>query len=114
MTELQSRRAVSGWTRIGLKASVLWLIVGGAWGWLSVVPEAMKGWISDDDYRCVYVLHESPAVCSQKWSENTKWIWKEGGIAAAIYAFPPVLIGWPLMWGFVALVRWIRAGFRQE
>ena len=71
-------------------------------------------WISDANYRCVYVLHESPAVCSQKLSENTKWIQKEGGIVAAIYAFPPVLIGWPVVWGFVVLVRWIRAGFRQE
>ena len=44
-TTPKPKRRASGWRRIGITASVLWIIGVGIWGWVSVVPAAMTGWI---------------------------------------------------------------------
>ena len=111
-TTPKPKRRASGWRRIGITASVLWIIGVGIWGWVSVVPAAMTGWIP---YVYDLCLQDKSKIrdCSQELKKNQKWIRGEGATVAALYAFPPVIIGWPLIWGILALARWIRAGFRE-
>ena len=52
----------------------------------------------------------SPVECQRQagadYNEAVKYHWH----AAAIVAFVPIPFAWLLVWGLVALVRWLRAG----
>jgi hypothetical protein len=109
---------LNGWVRIGIIASVAWVFVGGYLGNRLVVNQAAESMMTTLQL-CNYHPEgapptRSPAVCGRQanaaWDEAVKDHWW----AAAIVAFVPIPFAWLLVWGLVALVRWVRARFATK
>jgi hypothetical protein len=119
-------KKLNGWQRIGLVLSVAWMLYGGyrgneygldlgnwvwevhracvddAWAKRKSVPysESANQQVSRDVDAC-------DAESDRNWPEASKYHWHY----AAIYALVPIPLAWLLIYGLIALVRWIRAGF---
>jgi len=136
-------RRLSGWHRIGITASILWLVVGAFWGYkvgdlegyrtvvhwridciahngvtewdrdgnpINGPPQASGGGVQIDPVTgerftasdwCIQQSNRLwPAVNRNTWTY------------AALYALVPIPLGWLTAYGIIALVRWIRTGFK--
>jgi uncharacterized membrane protein len=102
---------LNGWQRLGIVASVIWIFVGGFLGNSLGIHEG--DWAVSMYKLC---LHASPDwnTCSKifdrDYVEAVQYHW----YYAAILAFVPIPIAWLVGWGFVALVRWVRSGFKPS
>ena len=106
---------LNGWIRIGIIASVAWVFVGGYLGNRLVINQAELAMMTTLQL-CNYhpegaPLAPAPVVCGRQanaaWDKAVKYHWE----TAAVVAFVPIPFAWLLVWGLVALVRWVRAGF---
>ena len=105
---------LNGWQRIGIVASVLWVISGGLWG--NSVGLSQGDYVAEAYKRCLAAhlgQSDDSAACSAEfkkdWPEAIKYHWHY----AAAFAFIPIPLAWLAVWGLVSLVRWVRAGFDQ-
>jgi hypothetical protein len=122
-TGASAMKALNGWQRIGIVLSVLWAIVGFFWG-NSIAIDALGSSVSASYRRCLEQRSIQPDGTVPKDTD-----WKPCEIAfnrdwgpavndhwsyAAASAFIPILIAWLVVYFFVALGRWIAAGFKQQ
>jgi hypothetical protein len=108
-------KKLSGWTRIGIVASVVWAVGSFVW------------FVSPDDNGFIHQLYDSRAWCmshpdhtmsrDQCDTEYMKIIdrvikhrWEE----AAIFALVPIPFGWLVIGGLFGVARWVRAGFAGQ
>jgi hypothetical protein len=104
---------LNGWQRIGIVLSVLWFFVAGFWGNRIALEDLGAGVVAtyrlclersiqpDDDTKCnAAFMRDYPAAVESHW-----WY-------AAGFALIPIPIAWLVVYGFVALFRWIKAGFK--
>ena len=136
-------KRLGGWHRIGITASVLWLVVGTFWGYKVGDLEGLRHmvfWRSDCNAQKGITewdengnpiggppqefmdgLHLDPVTgnrltvedwCIQKsekiWPEVHRITWTY----TALYALVPIVLGWLTAYGIIALVRWMRTGFK--
>jgi hypothetical protein len=102
---------LNGWQRIGIVASVLWVIGGGIWG--NSLGLAPGEYVAQAYEQCLLSSYSDREACSARferdWPEAIKYHWH----LAAAFAFLPIPLAWLAVGGLVILVRWIRAGFTQ-
>jgi hypothetical protein len=104
---------LNGWQRIGIVASICWIVIGGLW---------IRGNVFDDlaapataVYRnCIskpeYIIED----CDRKYDAAWRPIadhWDRIWYYTAAYTLIPIPIVWLIVYGLVGLVRWIKAGF---
>jgi hypothetical protein len=106
---------LNGWQRIGIVLSVVWAVVGPIY-----IEQEHEAYARDEarfSYRLCRDAQSSsadPSECSKDYDRTYEAFlgWKPSWGNWALLAFVPIVGGWLLMWGIVALVRWIRRGFR--
>ena len=117
---------LNGWQRIGIVLSVVWAIGGGLWGNSLALDDAQKRTSLQLD-NCVsrnrarlnlkeneYGPYEQ--VWTPCWVEfKTNFMKNAEGhwLFAAMVGLIPIPIAWLVVYGFVALGRWIKAGFKS-
>ena len=111
---------LGGWQRIGIVASVCWLVVGGFWINSLVIDDlgapALANYRHCLDTRSVQPDGSIPAdtdwgPCSRKFHTDWPTAIADHWFYAAIYTLIPIPIVWVVVYALVVLVRWIRAGF---
>ena len=114
---------LNGWQRIGLVASIVWVLAGGFWGNEIALDEAWERTSAQRDL-CVaenkrrygeYGPYEQVwTPCSDQFGanyvRNTEGHW----MFAALFALVPLSIAWLIAYVLIALGRWIRAGFAKQ
>jgi hypothetical protein len=99
---------LNGWQRmIGVVASVCWLIGATTWIDFSETDQLQKRAVSEY-HDCQEKVPQDHPACSAKFARDfraaTRFHWQ-----AALYALIPIPIIWLIIYGLVALVRWIKA-----
>jgi len=142
-SSVKQEKRLGGWHRIGITASILWLVVGAFWGykvgdlegdrtvvyWRSdcIAHKGVTEWdregkpINGPPQMYVGGLYIDPFTgerltvsdwCIQQsnklWPEVNRNTWTY----TALYALVPIPLGWLTAYGIIALVRWIRTGFK--
>lgn len=100
---------LNGWHRLGIIASVLWILIGGCCGNESAFRQ---GDAAVDAYiRCSDLPYIPDSRCSAEFQTDYAAATADHWLVAAIYAFVPVVLAWLLAWIILALTRWVRRGF---
>jgi hypothetical protein len=126
---------LNGWQRIGIVASVAWVIGGACWGYLLGTD-----WGDNMNFRG-YEIQQRYERCmrdAQQREHDAKWQHKEthfiddstqcylnrrkdtdaassnGWLFAALLGLLPIPLGWAGVYGSMALTRWIRKGFETQ
>jgi hypothetical protein len=102
---------LSGWQRIGVIVSVIWIFAGGYLGNDIGIHEG--DWVIKDYGICLKTAHPGQderceAEFNRLYPEAIKYHWYE----AAFMAIVPIPVCWLLAWGLVVLFRWIKRGFQ--
>jgi len=135
-------RRLSGWHRIGITASILWLVVGAFWGYKvgdlegnrtvvywrfdCIGHNGVTEWDRDgkpiNGPPQMYVQgFLDPVTGERLWvsdwciqQSNKLWpaVNRKTWTYTALYALVPIVLGWLTGYGIIALVRWIRTGFK--
>ena len=111
---------LNGWKRLGIIASVAWILGAGFHTYTSEMESASKG------------ASFTHVVCDENLAGKTGDAWKKGfdecnrqadellsvGVSnarmdAASVAFVPVPLGWALAYLILFLARWVRRGFAR-
>jgi ketosteroid isomerase-like protein len=101
------RFRLNEWQRIGILLSVVWMIVGGLWGWRHANDKA------DAEFKlCITQIQNVSDVqtCRAKRAEALVPRW----FGAAVVALAPITVVWLFIYGFVRLVRRIGRAFRPQ
>lgn len=124
---------LNGWQRLGIIASILWFFVGEYVGAEQAIHESeaifeLKAKHCWYDYsKDAKLIVGSPAyeaafaagfaaekACllqvQSEWSKLAVAPWKIGLISG----LAPIPFAWLAVYGFVAVFRWVRAGFKQQ
>jgi len=97
---------LAGWQRIFIILSVIWMAIGGSWGWRHAYDKV------DTDFKmCVAAVKTSADLQACRDTRNTA-LAVPRGVSATVVALGPLLVFWLALYGLVLLVRWIRRGFR--
>ena len=99
-------RKFGGWTRIFIVLSVIWIVIGGSFGW----NHAYDG--VDAEFKQGVTAMKSAADLQACREARNSRLAVPRGVSAAIVAFGPLLLVWLAIYGLVLLIRWIRRGFR--
>lgn len=101
---------LNGWQRIGIVLSVVWLIVGSYWS-----QHLLFNPIYSAHTNCLnHPAIKDAAVCYQMFEEQLANAVEQRLAMVALVGLAPIPIAWLLVWGLVALVRWIRRGFKPS
>jgi hypothetical protein len=100
---------LSRWQRIGVVASVCWFIGATTWLDVSMTDQLQKQAVSEY-HDCQEKALEARSACSATFAKDFRttidFHWQ-----GALYALISIPIVWLIIYGLVALVRWIKAGF---
>jgi hypothetical protein len=99
---------LSGWQRIGVVASGLWLLVGGVWG---------NNVGLDQGEFALGILDsctDSADVCMVQFNRIYNAATQDHWLYALCYAVIPLVVSWCLAGLAIVAYRWIYAGFCQE
>jgi hypothetical protein len=102
---------MNGWVRIGIVASVIWMIIGAMIGgalFQKEVDEATH-WTRWRD-ECL-VTNSDRLDCNQIFNERLARALEIRRISRVIVALAPIPFAWLSILAIVAVVRWVRAGF---
>jgi hypothetical protein len=104
------------WQRLGIVASVLWIIGGGFWQRTADVHRASE--FSEMNYTfCTEMISKHGDYNFKSCSEDAGREFKLALVGSwgnvAIFAFGPVLLAWLLAWVSVRVGRWVLAGRKQ-
>jgi uncharacterized protein len=101
------RFRLNGWQRIFIVLSVVWMIVGGLWGWRHANDKA------DAEFKlCITQIQTASDVqaCRAKRAEALVPNW----FGAAVVALAPITIAGLFFYGLIFVARRIRRAFRPE
>jgi hypothetical protein len=104
---------VNGWKRIGIIASVVWILGSGAQT-LNVVEKDLIKTASGFTLSCEEAQNwkgsaECDRLSTDYLAETNKSLW----IEVAAVALIPVPLGWGFTYLVLFLVRWVKRGFNQ-
>jgi hypothetical protein len=101
--------AMRGWRRIGIIVSVIWVFVGGFWGNNIGIHEGDTAKVYYD--LCLRRDNSDWAKCRADFETSYKRDIQYHWHYAAFLAFVPIPIAWLIVWGCIALGRWVHRGF---
>jgi hypothetical protein len=102
---------LNGWQRIGIVLSVVWVIGGGLWGNAIAIRDG--GATAETEFGlCLDKPNHNYDACSQTFAKDYAKGVAGHWYAAAFIGLVPIPIAWLLVYGLIALVRWIRRGFQ--
>ena len=111
---------VNGWKRVGIIASVVWILGAGAHTYDSDIDNASNV-IASTHVACDSNLagktgnawtigfNECNKLAHDSLAEATTDAW----LGAALFAFVPVPLGWGFTYLVLFLVRWVKRGFMR-
>ncbi len=111
---------INGWKRLGIIASVVWILGAGAYTYDSVFDSISEG-IASVHVTCDSNLigktgdawtkgfDECNKQADESLAEASKYIWLD----ASLVAFVPLPLGWGFAYLVVFLVRWVKRGFMR-
>jgi len=100
------------WRWGALILAVVWAIAGGLLGREFAVRHGLAR-AMDTYERCLATPTHRPEACQKTFryrSRNNEQ--RPHWVAAATVGLFPIAIAWLLVWGIIALMRWIRRGFQ--
>ena len=101
---------LNGWQRIGVVATLLWIVGGGIFTLIYLSNSADQ--YAKEISRLCYDLSKQVESCSDRYVEAYRNRMKyEGWPLTGLTAFVPPLLGWPLTYLILFTTRWIRRGF---
>lgn len=122
---------LSGWLRVGIVASVLWVVAGGLWAsHVSIESRTAPvsvNWRQCDEAAIASDARDPPTPsddspdfassprareCSRRFSVQYVEAVQGHWIDAALVAFAPLPIFWAASWALLVTARWVRQGFR--
>jgi hypothetical protein len=126
---------MSGWRRIGIVLSVFWFLGFGIFLWHQLVEDAVRPYtaalqrcsliednemnglqyITDPDKRDkrLYAILDNEHRCKEDAALQWKSTQPSDGLLAVVMLatnLVTIALGWLIVWGCVAVVRWIRRG----
>jgi hypothetical protein len=118
---------LNGWQRIGIVGSVIWVLIGGFLGnkaALDYAGETTKHQLDacvSGNRTQLHLNSDANAPYGQIWTPcwnqfNANYMKNAEGHwwGALIVGLVPIPFAWLIGWCFVALLRWIRAGFSSK
>jgi len=113
---------MNGWKRIGIIVSVVWFLGGGFYAYDSEIHRAenfvaFTHGLCDNNLKVYKDLNERDAAFEQcnKGAEDvlTEAI-SSAPFDGALVGIVPIILGWPIVYLLLFLVRWVKRGFVQE
>ena len=104
-----SGHRLHGWARIGIVLSMVWAIMGSIWT-LNLLFET----VYQNYATCQTLISASPSDCQQLFQTQLAEARERRITAVTIVGLGPIPVAWMLVYGLVALVRWIRRGFQPS
>jgi len=107
---MSKKPRLSGWTRIGIVASLLWALgAGGAMFYYQSADAryAYRQTLS----KCAVYTNDSDAVCKARADEKRQRILYGRYSMIAYAVFTHLLFFWLIAWLIHAIYRWVRRGF---
>ena len=108
---------LNGWQRIGVIVSILWFFIGGFWGNDLAIHEGTD-WVVSSYGTCLKLSDDTSLKHAPTWDQCKATFDKDfaAGVkghwwGALFFAVVPIILGWSLAYGFIALFRWVRRGF---
>jgi len=102
------RFRLSGWQRIGVVLSVVWIVIGGSWGWRHAYDKA------DAEFRTCIAAVQSVADVQACREARFRAIAVPRGVSAAVIALAPLTAVWLFVYGLIRLARRIKRAFSPE
>ena len=112
------RPHLGGWQRLGIVASVVWMIVAGIWQWESGLRLAEDMYIST--YRpCTERLYQrTPNPDLTDCNKQAERIFAEeriqAGVSALFVSLGPIPFAWLFIYIAVKVWRWVRRGYSSS
>lgn len=111
---------INGWKRIGIIASVVWILGAGAHTYDSEIDSASEG-ITSIRVACDSSLADKTGnardigfnECNKQANEMLVEANTNAWFSAALFAFVPVPLGWGFAYLVLFLARWVRRGFMR-
>ena len=111
---------MGGWQRVGIVASVVWVLAAPVYFWHAYDTEArsaarayyesctgpfrdVSGHLSIDPGKCLAGSHK----LEREYRSRPGYGWSSWVLGAAVY----LALGWLIGWGMVAIGRWVARGF---
>jgi ketosteroid isomerase-like protein len=102
------RLRLSRWQRIGVVLAVVWIVIGGSWGWRHAYDKA------DAEFRACIAAVKSVADVQACRDVRFRAIAVPRGVSAGVVALAPLAVVWLFIYGLVWLVRRMRQAFSSE
>lgn len=96
---------LNGWHRIGIVASVVWMVVGAIWAQHLIFDH-----IYEMRRACVAAVTDYK-FCDKTYEGEMTSAREMQPVFTAVVALAPTPIVWLVAYGLIGLVRWIRRGF---
>ncbi len=112
---------LNGWKRLGIIASVIWVLGAGAYTDTKEMDKFSK-LIADTHVQCDENLagktgeewSKGFAACNREADESLASVIPVVRLDAAIVALVPVPLGWGSAYLILCLVRWVKRGFKER
>lgn len=99
---------LTGWRRVGIVLSIIWIVIGGSWGWKHAYDKV------DTDFKICVAAVQSAADLEACRDTRNSALAVPRGVSAAVVALGPLIVVWLVGYGFVLLGRRIRRRFRAS
>jgi ketosteroid isomerase-like protein len=93
---------LSRWQRIGVLLALVWIVVGGSWGWRHAYDKA------DADFRVCLTAAKTVAAVKACRETRFRAIAVPRGVSAAVVALAPLAVVWLVVYGLIFAARRIR------
>jgi hypothetical protein len=106
---------INGWQRLGVVASVAWVLIGPLYFSNRAIDYARE--MAASSYKiCNDAPSLSPEQCKRDYDSTYKMYADQylGWTNLAIMAFGPIPFTWLLVYMVIWIVRWIKIGFKQH
>jgi hypothetical protein len=113
---------MNGWKRIGIVISVAWFLGAGFYAYNSEIDRASH-FIASNHVQCdsdLTVYKDSNARdagfqrCNERADDALTLAISRARFDGAIAGTVPVILGWPIVYLLLFLVRWLKRGFVQQ
>jgi|SRR5271169_2928192 len=106
---------LNGWQRVGILASVLWVIGGGIAVRNADLRSASSMYRLTDQI-CTEAEHKRPnydlSICSKKADEAFETMLKGSWGNVALVSFLPLPLGWLMAYLVIGIWGWVKRGFK--